>query len=243
MKLRGWIILWCAIAAFCVAVGIGTRASYSALSPNQDVVLNSYYGYSDAGKATADFDALSKQAELIATCRFEGDRSLANACMVSKVQVAGVLKGDQSLKGTSIPVYEPVNVSRNPIVYFKIGKNYAQLAKLFHWQGKTHVVVSQPNGGSAFSSYTPMASGKTYLLFLNPDQNIPERRWDGKYALADSIFAKIEVDSGNVAAYKPPKSYLSFREAMQYEILLTDPSHINAYFDGKAKILGRLKLL
>ncbi len=247
MKSRYWFIIWGALLAFCVASGLVTRASFTSFSPNQDAVLSSYYTYDTAptGISNIKYNTLAKNSQVIVTCRFTGTREIQNKCYLSDVEVTKVIKGEQTLKGKVIKVYEPVSTQMEITSRYKVLKNYNELVNKFDWQGKTKAVFSSPEGTDFCYNYAMMAKGQTYLLFLNLKQVLPEMKNNGvqNYVMVDNPFAKLTVSNVNAATYQTPADLISLKESMNYEILLKDPSSIKTYFAAKQNILSQLKLI
>jgi hypothetical protein len=251
VKFKFWICAWCVIIVICLVKGVSTRASYAIISPNSAEVLNSYYAYSvDTGMSQKEmtdtnYTTLASQAKLIVTCRFDGVREVKNKSLLSEVKVENVIQGNKSLKGQKIKIDEPINTRFDNIKYHDIANDFNEMVKKFGWQGKTHVLVSSPEGISNAFTYAIMGENQDCLLFLNPPELLPGQRLTGEtgYMQLDNPYAKITISDVDASTYKPPTGEISFKEAMQYEIFLQEPSSIKVYFATKIEILKQLHLL
>lgn len=249
MRIKLWVCLWCAIAAACIIGGLVTRASFTALDPGKTEVLNSYYMYDDLANSQdfqkVSYKNLASSSALVVTCRFDGKREIQNECYLTEVQVTSVIKGDKSLNNQKIKVYEPVWTRYEDISFMKNapGFDFKSTSKSFGWQGKNRIVVSQPWSVKNLY-YTLMAKDNNYLLFLNQRERLPEQDQVGRpnYVMLDSVYGRVALSCTTAADYKKPPYSISVGNSIKYEILLTDPNCIKAYFDTKAAILKELHL-
>lgn len=248
MRMKFWVCLWCAIAAACIIGGFVTRASITSLDPNSKTVLNSFYKQPELNNIkifqSADYDGLTSGSNLVITCRFDGWREIQNFCYLSEVTVNSVIKGDKSLQGKKIKVYEPVWTKYSEAKCMKEHPiyNFNELAKKFGWQGESRILNSQAFAGPQY--YTLMNKSSTYLLFLNPKKHFTEQEQIGlpNYIQTSGVYAKLTVSNLGAGDYQIPPDDLTVGDSMKYEILLSDPACIDAYFGNKKLILKKLNL-
>ena len=111
MKIKFWMVAWCAILAVCVAKGIATRASFTTLLAGSSEVLNSYYEYSVDQIVKPElfshttYAALASQSKLILLHRETPDQE-----RLSSVTSAG-LKCRKREPSPYYNIYEPDTVN------------------------------------------------------------------------------------------------------------------------------------
>lgn len=221
-----WFLTWFLVIAITAGIGTATRLSYTDYSANSDSLLSFQYRhitYSLYGIETIEEESgvelrnpalLIDDAEIIIECEFTGERSNSYLAFLSQVKVIDVLKGDESLKGTVIPVYEPV----------AIGKN------------KTQPATAR---AAYFHGGTPMAEGETYFLFLKKRVYAAEdNNKKDEYVICDNPFAKINIQEKQVLV--DPDATITLHEACSYELLAEDEESAYDYFATKELLLEML---
>ncbi len=126
-----WIAAWCAVLIVCIAAGVVTRMSYTDFSSDRAALLNLPSGHipysteetnrlfdleqaidrdrASSGAFVSPWQLID-EADLIVECMPTAKREYSYQSFLTQIHVVKVLKGDESLTGTEIPLYEPLAI-------------------------------------------------------------------------------------------------------------------------------------
>jgi hypothetical protein len=190
---------------------------------------------------------LVDDADLIIECTFTGERRYSYQAFLSQVRVERVLKGDESLAGTEIPVYEPLAIgNRNTSSFFPKATGTALLAELFGYsEGAAFSQIEPSPSQSAYmNGGTLMAEADRYILFLNAREYSPAEDRSGKpdeYVPCTSFYSKLRIDPlQDPKTYVPPAEHISLTESLHYDILALDAASAHEYYAARDELLRLL---
>lgn len=230
-----WIASIVAILIVCVAAGIATRASYTDFSADPEALMSLPYHYipfstqnadtfsQGFGPGYVDPDSLYDGADVVVACEFGGERTYSYEAFLSYASVSHVYKGDESLLGSTIPVYEPLKIEKE------------------HQGGRGYQAEAQD---AYLLGGTLMSDSGHYVLFLSKRVFSEAEDRDGKpdeYVLYKSPFAKLSLEEKQGAGgYVAPSENITLADSLQYEILAVDDASAQDYFRTKDRILQKL---
>ncbi|MDR0499997.1 MAG: hypothetical protein LBG97_01945 [Coriobacteriales bacterium] len=253
IKNLAWYCVWVALLCVCVVFGVLTRCSYSDAALDYKNLLDMRYQYMAVQNLNvqentdfnspldlnADVTDIIEQSPIIVKCEFDGDRKYLYQAFLSQVRVTQVLKGDSSLNGKTIPVFEPVKITKS------MDPNGTE-SSVTNDNGTGFVGIDYHKymmpSGMYNCGYTMLKAGDSYLLFLSAKEYHPAEDRTGKateYVFVEHPYAKLNL-STTVGAkdYVLPKSpYMTLAQSLEYEIVLSNLSDADTYFSKKDKIL------
>jgi hypothetical protein len=255
-----WFVAWGVIIVVCIAIGIGTRMSYTDFASYQEALMNLRYFYlpysteeatgmiedsKDSINAFISPEQLIDKAGLIIECEFTGQREYSYQSFLSQVRVLSVLKGDKSLAGMEIPVFEPLSIrSRDASMLSSGPKDIEALAGRFGYSEGSPFHQVEVVQGAYFLGGTLMAESNRYVLFLKKREYSEAEDRSSKqdeYVLLDSFYAKLRTEPlQNPESYSPPETNISVADSLSYEILARDSQSARQYFETRDKLLQSL---
>lgn len=230
-----WIAAVVIILIACVAAGLATRASYTDFSADSEALMALPYHYipfsaqnadtfsKGFGPGYVDPDALYDDADVVVACEFGGERTYSYEAFLSQVNVTHVYKGDESLLGSTIPVYEPLKIEKD------------------HQGGHGYQLDAQD---AYLLGGTLMSDSGRYVLFLSKRVFSEAEDRGGKpdeYVLYKSPFAKLSLEGKQDAEGSVvPSEDITLADSLHYEILAADDASAQDYFQTKDRIFEKL---
>lgn len=252
MKTRIYVVVWALLLAVSITGASVIKGSYVPTPADEEALdellymYDNFFGKNNAELLEADPADVINGATCIVTARFTGERESQNGCFLSQVQISDVLKGDNSLKGKKIELYEQVGYNTLDVKLWKLvsPELLEQIATVVDIKSDRNLIHLATDSSPA-SVTPPMKKNMDYLLMIEPIENPENMILDraNTYVFTKGAYSKLWLgDSVHVSEYRPPARFVKLKDVNQYEILLSDKAWYQTFFDNKEKIRSQLKL-
>ena len=231
-----FLISWGLIILFCLGFGFYNRSTYwdpdfqQLTEDNIPVSFDDategdsfYQKYVQGGKdADISVNELLKSSDIVVKIRFDNQRDLERLSTFSTVIIDDVVKGDPSLSGKNIFVYEES--------FF-----------LFHGKQSLFYLV---NGNNL------LRTGEQYILFLDhkeyPEQYVQSDKERLTFIMSQGTFSKYNITKNTLSKEQMdeanhPDGSIYFNQIKDIDFLLADPNLITAYLEVKEVILSKYR--
>lgn len=215
-----WKLLWCLLLLAAVAVGAATRLSYIDMGNNQELLDDMPYAIhpfsvDELGKMEGAFEEVTAQelyqnADIVVLASRSGERTCNYKAFLTSMVIHKVIKGDTSLEGRRVDVFEPVGI--------------------YEW----------PSGRTLLPADAYMLGGMLarenveYVLFL---REAPASVGIEGYVLLKSPYAKMPVGNVGYCIAGVEERALPLKELAECDVVVCDEESLDAFRSVQGEIL------
>ncbi|MBO8170240.1 MAG: hypothetical protein H0Z35_13855 [Thermoanaerobacteraceae bacterium] len=222
MRVRGFVLIWVFIIIIAILGALFTRLSYKDYAADAAEKIGGFRvllsGIDLENNDWKSFQQLKKEAEYVLKIKKIGESKYQYQTVLSKVQVINVYKGDQSLVGKYIYIYEPSFFDFKNKFYFVTGGYNIMLSN------KEYIVFL--NKRKFPEGYKPDAVEQNSFLFTT---NNGSSNALGKYLLNNNFQSEV-LDLSN-------ERYIQYDDIRDLEVIATEKDQLEYYNNFKKQVL------